>query len=60
LKISTSKKRIIILGAGYAGMFLATNLAQHVKKEKADLILVDRNSYHQLLLVLLQAQLLVE
>lgn len=30
-------------------MFLATNLAQHVKKEKADLILVDRNSYHQLL-----------
>ena len=55
--------RIVILGAGYAGMFLAINLYQTFKersvgdrKGKGDgspddieVILVDRNPYHQLL-----------
>jgi NADH:quinone reductase (non-electrogenic) len=53
--------RIVILGAGYAGMFLAINLYQSLKemskgdrKEKnssadVEIILIDRNSYHQLL-----------
>jgi NADH dehydrogenase len=53
--------RIVILGAGYAGMFLAINLYQSFKEmSKGDrkgknsladveIILIDRNSYHQLL-----------
>jgi NADH dehydrogenase len=53
--------RIVILGAGYAGMFLATNLCQSLretskgdkkgKNSSADveIILIDKNSYHQLL-----------
>jgi NADH dehydrogenase len=53
--------RIVILGAGYAGMFLAINLYQSLKemskgdrKEQnssadAEIILIDRNSFHQLL-----------
>jgi NADH dehydrogenase len=53
--------RIAILGAGYAGMFLAVNLYHSLKAvsngaEKEDnssadveIILIDRNSYHQLL-----------
>ncbi|HEX5978497.1 MAG TPA: FAD-dependent oxidoreductase, partial [Nitrososphaeraceae archaeon] len=55
--------RIVILGAGYAGMFLAINLYQSLKEmSKGDsdikgknsladveIILIDRNSYHQLL-----------
>lgn len=53
--------RIVILGAGYAGMFMAIHLYQTFKepstgdrKEKgkgsfAEVILIDRNPYHQLL-----------
>jgi NADH:ubiquinone reductase (H+-translocating) len=48
-KMSTSKKRIIILGAGYAGMFLATHTARYVTEKAGEVILIDRNPYHQLL-----------
>jgi NADH:ubiquinone reductase (H+-translocating) len=53
--------RIVILGAGYAGMFLAINLYHSLKEASkgdrkgknssadVEIILVDRNSYHQLL-----------
>lgn len=48
-KMSTSKKRIVILGAGYAGMFLATHTARYVTEKAGEVILIDRNPYHQLL-----------
>jgi NADH dehydrogenase len=47
--------RIVILGAGYSGMFLAINLYQSFKEmhksanARIEIILVDRNPYHQLL-----------
>jgi NADH:quinone reductase (non-electrogenic) len=53
--------RIVILGAGYAGMFLAINLYHSLKETSKDdrkgknsladveIILVDKNPYHQLL-----------
>jgi NADH dehydrogenase len=44
-----SKKRIVILGAGYAGIFLATNIARYLKDKAGEVILIDRNPYHQLL-----------
>ena len=47
--MSTSSKRIIILGAGYGGIFLATNIARYMKEKIGEVILVDRNPYHQLL-----------
>ncbi len=47
--MSTSKKRIVILGAGYAGMFLATHIARSVTEKVGEVILIDRNPYHQLL-----------
>ena len=47
--MSTSNKRIIILGAGYGGIFLATNIARYTKEKIGEVILVDRNPYHQLL-----------
>ncbi|MFL6392408.1 MAG: NAD(P)/FAD-dependent oxidoreductase [Nitrososphaeraceae archaeon] len=47
--MSTSKKRIVILGAGYAGIFLATNIARYVTEKSGEVILIDRNPYHQLL-----------
>ena len=47
--MSTSNKRIIILGAGYGGIFLATNVARYMKEKTGEVILVDRNPYHQLL-----------
>src|SRR5215212_3672323 len=48
-KMSTSKKRIVILGAGYAGTFLATHIARYVTEKAGEVILIDRNPYHQLL-----------
>jgi NADH:ubiquinone reductase (H+-translocating) len=47
--MSSSNKRIVILGAGYAGIFLATNIARYLKGRAAEVILIDRNPYHQLL-----------
>jgi len=47
--MSTSKKRIVILGAGYGGIFLATNIARYVIEKSGEVILIDRNPYHQLL-----------
>jgi NADH:ubiquinone reductase (H+-translocating) len=47
--MSTSKKRIVILGAGYAGIFLATNISRYVNEKSVEVILIDRNPYHQLL-----------
>ena len=45
----SSNKRIVILGAGYAGIFLATNIGRYLKGKGGEIILVDRNPYHQLL-----------
>ena len=40
--------KIVILGVGYAGIFLSTNLSSKLK-DLAEIILIDRNSYHQLM-----------
>jgi NADH:ubiquinone reductase (H+-translocating) len=47
--VGTPNKRIVILGAGYGGIFLATNVARYMKEKTGEVILVDRNPYHQLL-----------
>ena len=47
--MSTTKKRIVILGAGYAGIFLCTNLSSKLDKDSNEIILIDRNNYHQLM-----------
>ena len=47
--MSTLKKRIVILGAGYAGIFLSTNLSSKLDKDSNEIILIDRNNYHQLM-----------
>jgi NADH:ubiquinone reductase (H+-translocating) len=39
----TDKKRIIILGAGFAGL----TLAQKLKNKGLQVVLIDRNNYHQ-------------
>jgi NADH dehydrogenase len=35
--------------AGYGGIFLATNVARYMKEKTGEIMLVDRNPYHQLL-----------
>ena len=47
--MSMSKKKIVILGAGYAGIFLSTNLSSKLDKDSNEIILIDRNNYHQLM-----------
>lgn len=44
-----SKRKIVILGAGYAGIFLSTNLSSKLDKDLTEIILIDRNNYHQLM-----------
>jgi NADH dehydrogenase FAD-containing subunit len=39
-KLSRPNKRIVILGAGYGGIFLATNVARHIKEKTGEVILV--------------------
>jgi NADH dehydrogenase len=43
------KKKIVVLGAGYAGIFLCTNLSSKLNKDLVEIILIDRNDYHQLM-----------
>ncbi|WP_148685540.1 NAD(P)/FAD-dependent oxidoreductase [Candidatus Nitrosocosmicus hydrocola] len=45
----TTKKKIVILGAGYAGIFLSTNLSSKLDQNSTEIILIDRNNYHQLM-----------
>lgn len=47
--MSLTKKKIVILGAGYAGIFLSTNLSSKLDKNSTEIILIDRNNYHQLM-----------
>ena len=47
--MSSSNKRIVILGAGYAGIFLSINIARDLNGKVGEVILIDRNPYHQLL-----------
>ena len=42
------KNKIVVLGAGYAGIFLCTNLSSKLK-DISEIILIDRNNYHQLM-----------
>lgn len=42
-------RRVIILGAGYAGVEAALTLHKKKKKEDLEIILIDRNPYHTLL-----------
>ena len=47
---SMSKKQIVILGAGYAGVHAAKKLAKHYKRnDSVSLTLIDRHSYHTMM-----------
>lgn len=42
-------KKVLIVGAGYAGIEAALTLNKKKKKDKLDITLIDKNSYHTLL-----------
>jgi NADH dehydrogenase len=44
-----SMKKIIILGAGYAGITAAKTLNKSLKKNEAEITLIDRNPFHTLM-----------
>lgn len=45
-----SKKHIVILGAGYAGVHAAKKLAKHYKRDDSvDITLIDQHSYHTMM-----------
>ena len=41
----TDKKRVVIIGGGFGGL----KLAEKLKKSKFQVVLIDKNNYHQLL-----------
>ena len=47
--IVTDPERIVILGAGVAGLRVALRLGRHLKPSEASILLVDENDYHQFL-----------
>ena len=42
-------KKVVIVGAGYAGIEAALTLNKRKKKDKIDITLIDKNPYHTLL-----------
>lgn len=42
-------KRIVVLGAGYAGVLTAKKLARRLKKSDAEITIIDRNPFHTML-----------
>jgi NADH dehydrogenase len=43
------RKKIVILGAGVAGLRVAQRLERHIDPDKIQIILIDENNYHQYL-----------
>ncbi|MDL4842285.1 NAD(P)/FAD-dependent oxidoreductase [Aquibacillus rhizosphaerae] len=41
-----NKPKIVVLGAGYAGMMTTKRLTQKLKPEEADIVLVNKHNYH--------------
>lgn len=41
-----SKPRIVVLGAGYAGMMTTKRLLQKLESEEAEIVLVNKHNYH--------------
>src|SRR5699024_5582614 len=41
-----NKPKIVILGAGYAGLRTARNLSKMLKNDEAEIVLVNRHNYH--------------
>ena len=39
----TDKKRVVIIGGGFGGL----KLAEKLKKSKFQVVLIDKNNYHQ-------------
>lgn len=44
-----SKTQFVVLGAGYAGMTVAVHLDNKLSKKNFQVILVNINSYHELI-----------
>lgn len=51
---STDKQRVVIIGAGFSGLFAAKQLSRGEARELVDVILIDRNNYHTFLPLLYQ------
>ena len=43
------EKRIVIVGAGYAGILAAKKLAKKLKKREVDITIIDKNPFHTML-----------
>ncbi|MFG6116566.1 NAD(P)/FAD-dependent oxidoreductase [Halobacillus sp. MO56] len=44
--MSTNKPRIVVLGAGYAGMMTTKQLTKKLSPEEAEIVLVNKHNYH--------------
>lgn len=42
----SKRPRVVILGAGFAGIYAAINLSKELEEKNADILLIDCNNYH--------------
>ena len=54
LSSHTGKQRVVIIGAGFSGLFAAKHLSQGEARKLVDVTLIDRNNYHTFLPLLYQ------
>lgn len=45
-KMAQSRKKVLVLGAGYAGLQTVTKLQKQLSKEDAEITLINKNDYH--------------
>src|SRR5690625_2882421 len=44
--MNMNKPKIVVLGAGYAGLMATRKLVQNLSPEEADIVLVNKHNYH--------------
>ena len=44
--MAQSRKKVLVLGAGYAGLQTVTKLQKQLSKEDAEITLINKNDYH--------------
>ena len=46
LEMAQDRKKVLVLGAGYAGLQTVTKLQKEISADEAEITLINKNEYH--------------